>query len=73
MKNMTLKEFKETLKDTQFEGFNLEDVLNALSIFCDYQAKEDKQKGLTILSEYSEKDASTIYKRLRSKGYYETK
>lgn len=55
MENITLKEFKETLKGTQFEGFNLEDVLNALSIFCDHQAKEYKQKGLMVLSEYSEK------------------
>lgn len=70
MKHMALKEFKETLKGTQFEGFNLEDVLNALSIFCDYKAKEDKQKGLMVLSEYSEKDGQTIYKRLRAKGYY---
>lgn len=70
MKNMTLKEFKETLKGTQFESYNLEDVLNALSIFCDYQAKHDKEKGLMILSEYSKKDAQTIYKRLRGKGYY---
>lgn len=73
MKKMTLKEFKETLKDTQFEYFSLEDILNSLSILCNYLAKEDKRKGLTILSEDEKKDANTIYKRLRSKGYYETK
>lgn len=73
MKHMTLKEFKETLKDTMFENYNLEDVLNALSILCDYQAKKDKHRGLMILSKDEEKDAKTIYERLRSKGYYETK
>ena len=72
MKHMTLKEFKETLKGTQFEGFDLEDILNSLSILCDYESKDEKSKGLKIY-ERTQKDANTIYERLRSKGYYETK
>ena len=69
MKHMTLKEFKETLKGTQFENFDLEDVLNSLSILCDYESKRYETLGLK-LSEYSKKDAQTIYKRLSAKGYY---
>lgn len=73
MKNMTLKEFKETLKDTQFESFKLEDLLNSLSILCDCKAEQYEILGLKSLTEHSRKDANTIYERLRSKGYYETK
>lgn len=70
MKHMTLKEFEETLEGTHFEGFNLEDILNSLSILCDYEAKDEKSKGLTAIYERTEKDANTIYERLRTKGYY---
>lgn len=70
MKHMTLKEFKETLKGTRFEYFNLEDILNSLSLLCDYVAEEYKQKGLMALSEYEEKNGNTIYERLNAKGYY---
>ena len=70
MKHMTLKEFRETLKGTHFEHFNLEDLLNSLSILCDYESKRYETRGLQKLSEYSEKDALIIYERLRDKGYY---
>lgn len=73
MKNMTLKEFKETLKGTQFENVNLEDLLNSLSILCDREAEQYEKLGLKALAEHSRKDATTIYERLVSKGYYETK
>lgn len=72
MKNMTLKEFKETLKGTQFEYFNLEDILNSLSILCDYESKDEKSKGLKMY-ERTQEDGHTIYERLLSKGYYEAK
>lgn len=73
MKKMTLKEFKETLKGTQFEHFNLEDLLNSLSILCDREAEQYEKLGLKVIAESSRKDATTIYERLVSEGYYETK
>lgn len=73
MKNMTLKEFKETLKGTKFENFNLEDLLNSLSILCDCEGEQYEKRGLKALAGHSRKDAFTIYERLRSKGYYDTK
>lgn len=70
MEHMTLKEFGETLKGTKFEHFNLEDLLNSLSILCDCEAKQYEKRGLKALTERSRKDAQTIYERLRAKGYY---
>lgn len=71
MKNITLKEFKENLKGTNFEGFTLQDILNCLSLLCDYNSKDLKQKGLNAASEAEKKTADIIYKRLNELGYYE--
>lgn len=70
MKNMTLKEFKENLKGTTFEGFALQDILNCLSILCDYTSKYSKQKGLNAASVIDKESADIIYKRLKELGYY---
>lgn len=70
MKNMTLKEFKENLKGTNFESFELQDILNCLSILCDYSSEDSKQKGLNAVSVNEKKSADIIYKRLKELGYY---
>lgn len=72
MKHMSLKEFRENLKGTKFENHNLEDILNCLSILCDFNAEKENKFGCVSLAEYSKESSNLIYDRLNKLGYYDT-
>lgn len=68
---MTLHAFKENLKGTKFEGHTLEDILNCLSILCDFQSEKENEMNCNTISKVSKDSANLIYERLNNMGYYD--
>lgn len=71
-KKMNATEFKEalTLAGVDFDILGYEGVLNALSIFYDYKAKDYSNRGFEAIAKDKKKIANKLYGTLCTRGYY---
>lgn len=71
-KRMNETEFKEalTLAGVDFEIYGYEGVLNALSMFYDYEAKEYFNRGCEAAGNCEKEISNKLYGTLCTIGYY---
>lgn len=72
MKKITANEFKKILTDSgmDFDCFGYEGILNIISMFQDYKAKEANEKGCNRIAVLEYKIGSKIYDELYKRGFY---
>ena len=73
MKRMTTKEFKDAFEKSgyNFEIFGWEGILNMLSSYEDFMAKQEQERGYDKLAQYAKKRADALFDILNERGYYD--
>ena len=71
-KRMNATEFKEalTLAGADFDVYGFEGILNALSMFYDYEAEKYDNRGFEAIAKDKKKIADKLYGTLCTRGYY---
>lgn len=70
-KKMTLKEFKEVLKEAEIDLdiWGYEGILNIISGYYMHEVKEEKSMGIN--PKFTERKAYAIYDILTERGFYD--
>lgn len=72
MKKITANEFKKILIESgmDFDCCGYEGILNIISMFQDYKAKEANEQGYNRIAVMDYKIGSKIHEELYKRGYY---